>query len=164
MIVFYVGASLVVLALHADRILPAIGLVLAQAFTPTAASGGFAGSAVMLTIRMGVARGVFSNESGLGSAPIAAAAAKTHYPVAQALVSMTQTFIDTIVVCSMTGLVILVTGGWDSGATGSALTAQAFGRALPGAAAASSSPSASSSSPTRRCSAGATTARRRSST
>jgi AGCS family alanine or glycine:cation symporter len=132
MIVFYVGASLVALASHANRILPAIGLVLTHAFTPTAASGGFAGATVLLTIRMGVARGVFSNESGLGSAPIAAAAAKTRYPVAQAMVSMTQTFIDTIVVCSMTGLVILVTGVWDSGATGSALTTQAFSRALPG--------------------------------
>ncbi len=132
MIVFYVVACVVALAIHADRVLPAIGLVLEQAFTPTAASGGFAGAAVMLTIRMGVARGVFSNESGLGSAPIAAAAAQTRYPVAQAMVSMTQTFIDTIVVCTMTGLVILVSGAWDSGATGSALTAQAFSSALPG--------------------------------
>ncbi|MBX3027185.1 sodium:alanine symporter family protein [bacterium] len=132
MIIFYLAASLVALAIFADRLVPTVGLVLAQAFTPTAASGGFAGAAVMLTIRMGVARGVFSNESGLGSAPIAAAAAKTRYPVAQAMVSMTQTFIDTIVVCTMTGLVILVSGEWDSGATGSALTAQAFSRALPG--------------------------------
>jgi AGCS family alanine or glycine:cation symporter len=132
MIVFYLGASLLVLGMYADRLLPAIGLVLAEAFTPTAASGGFAGATVLVTIRMGVARGVFSNESGLGSAPIAAAAAKTRYPVAQAMVSMTQTFIDTIIVCSMTGLVILVTGGWDSGATGAALTAAAFSRALPG--------------------------------
>lgn len=132
MIVFYVAASLVALAIYADRILPALGLVLTHAFTPTAASGGFAGAAVMMTIRMGVARGVFSNESGLGSAPIAAAAAKTRYPVAQAMVSMTQTFIDTIVVCTMTGLVILVSGAWDSGATGAALTTQAFSRALPG--------------------------------
>ena len=86
----------------------------------------------MLTIRMGVARGVFSNESGLGSAPIAAAAAQTRYPVAQAMVSMTQTFIDTIVVCTMTGLVIVATGVWDSGQTGAALTTAAFSRGLPG--------------------------------
>ena len=134
MIVLYVAAALVILVLYADRILPTLALVLAEAFTPTAASGGFAGASVLLTIRMGVARGVFSNESGLGSAPIAAAAAKTRYPVAQAMVSMTQTFIDTIIVCSMTGLVILVSGAWDSGATGAELTTRAFALALPGSA------------------------------
>jgi alanine or glycine:cation symporter, AGCS family len=132
MILFYIATSLVVLVMYADRIPGALALVLQQAFTPTAASGGFAGAAVLLTIRMGVARGVFSNESGLGSAPIAAAAAKTRYPVAQAMVSMTQTFIDTIIVCTMTGLVILVSGVWDTGATGAALTTQAFSTALPG--------------------------------
>ncbi len=86
----------------------------------------------MLTIRMGVARGVFSNESGLGSAPIAAAAAQTKYPVTQALVSMTQTFIDTLVVCSMTGLVLIVTGTWNSGLNGAELTSVAFEAGLPG--------------------------------
>jgi AGCS family alanine or glycine:cation symporter len=132
MIVLYVSASLVVLVLHADRLLPALGLVLAEAFTPTAAVGGFAGAALRDTIRMGVARGVFSNESGLGSAPIAAAAAQTRHPVAQALVSMTQTFIDTIVVCTMTGLVILTTGVWTTGETGATLTVRAFDAGLPG--------------------------------
>ena len=132
MIVLYVGASLYILATHADRIGPSLMLVVQHAFSPTAAAGGFAGSAVMLTIRMGVARGVFSNESGLGSAPIAAAAARTRHPVAQALVSMTQTFIDTIVICTMTGLVILSTDVWASGDTGAALTASAFSRGLPG--------------------------------
>ena len=88
----------------------ALALIVKQAFTPTAASGGFLGAGVMMAIRMGVARGVFSNESGLGSAPIAAAAAQTKHPVTQALVSMTQTFIDTIVVCTMTGLVLILTG------------------------------------------------------
>jgi AGCS family alanine or glycine:cation symporter len=132
MIVFYAGASVYILIEFADRILPSLALILSQAFTPTAASGGFAGAAVMLTIRMGVARGVFSNESGLGSAPIAAAAARTRHPVAQAMVSMTQTFIDTIVICTMTGLVILVTGVWDGGQTGAALTTAAFSRGLPG--------------------------------
>jgi AGCS family alanine or glycine:cation symporter len=132
MIAVYMAASLYILFQFADRILPSLGLVFAQAFTPTAASGGFAGAAVMLTIRMGVARGVFSNESGLGSAPIAAAAARTAEPVAQGMVSMTQTFIDTLVVCTLTGLVILVTGDWDSGQTGSALTTSAFARGLPG--------------------------------
>jgi alanine or glycine:cation symporter, AGCS family len=132
MIVLYVAAAAAILALTADRILPSLGLIFRHAFTPTAATGGFLGSAVMMTIRMGVARGVFSNESGLGSAPIAAAAAQTRHPVAQALVSMTQTFIDTLVVCSFTGLVILNTGVWQSGETGAALTTLAFRTGLPG--------------------------------
>jgi AGCS family alanine or glycine:cation symporter len=85
-----------------------------------------------MTIRWGVARGIFSNESGLGSSPIAAAAAQTRDPTTQALVSMTQTFIDTLVVCTMTGLAILATGVWTSGETGAQLTTMAFSRALPG--------------------------------
>jgi len=134
MIVFYLAASIVILFIHADHILPAFGRILGHAFTPVAATGGFAGATVMLTVRMGVARGVFSNESGLGSAPIAAAAAQTRHPVAQAMVSMTQTFIDTIVVCSATGLVILTTGTWETGQTGAQLTAAAFSDGLPGTA------------------------------
>ncbi len=126
MVVFYILGSLVVIVLYYAKIPEVFGMVFRQAFTPTAASGGFLGAGVMLTIRMGVARGIFSNESGLGSAPIAAAAAQTKHPVTQALVSMTQTFIDTIVVCSMTGFVILATGLWDSGHTGAQLTALAF--------------------------------------
>jgi len=126
MVVFYILGSLVVIVLYFGKIPQVFGMVFRQAFTPTAASGGFLGAGVMLTIRMGVARGIFSNESGLGSAPIAAAAAQTKHPVTQALVSMTQTFIDTIVVCSMTGFVILATGLWDSGQTGAQLTAMAF--------------------------------------
>ena len=132
MIVLYMLAGLAILALQADRIPGALALVFRGAFSPTAAAGGFAGAAVMLTIRMGVARGVFSNESGLGSSPIAAAAAQTRHPVAQAMVSMTQTFIDTLVVCSVTGLVILTTGVWTSGETGAALTTSAFEAGLPG--------------------------------
>lgn len=139
MIVFYVLGSLVVLVLFAEKIPEALRLVFVHAFTPTAATGGFAGAAIMLTLRVGVARGLFSNESGLGSAPIAAAAAQTSHPVTQALVSMTQTFIDTIIVCSMTGLVIIVTGTWSAGLVdqagealkGAPLTAAAFGAALP---------------------------------
>jgi AGCS family alanine or glycine:cation symporter len=100
--------------------------------TPAAAAGGFAGATVMQGIRYGVARGVFSNESGLGSAAIAAAAARARHPVSQALVSMTQTFIDTIVVCSITGFAIIATGAWQSGETGAALTARAFSTGLPG--------------------------------
>ena len=132
MIVFYVGGCLLILMFNISGISSALALVVEQAFTPTAASGGFAGATVMLAIRMGVARGVFSNESGLGSAPIAAAAAQTKHPVIQALVSMTQTFIDTIVICTMTGLVLILTGAWDSGKTGAELTSYAFDLGIPG--------------------------------
>ncbi len=134
MIVFYVAGALVILVMFMDKLPEAFALIFRQAFTPTAASGGFLGSSVMLAARMGIARGVFSNESGLGSAPIAAAAAKTKHPVTQALVSMTQTFIDTIIVCSMTGLVLIVTGVWNSGKTGAELTTMAFQSAIPGGA------------------------------
>jgi AGCS family alanine or glycine:cation symporter len=134
MIIFYMGAALMIILLHIDLIPQAFGLILEHAFTPTAGLGGFLGATVMLTIRMGVARGVFSNESGLGSSPIAAAAAKTKHPVSQALVSMTQTFIDTIVVCTMTGLVLVLTGEWSSGLTGARLTTVAFTTGLGSAA------------------------------
>lgn len=132
MVFFYMIAALVVVIIHIGEVPNVISHVLIEAFTPTAASGGFAGATVMLTIRMGVARGVFSNESGLGSAPIAAAAAQTKHPVTQALVSMTQTFIDTIVVCSFTGFAILVSGVMETGSTGVPLTSMAFETALPG--------------------------------
>jgi AGCS family alanine or glycine:cation symporter len=132
MIVSYLAAAIVVTLLNYAAIPAMIVLVFSDAFTPSAASGGFAGATVLLTIRMGVARGVFSNESGLGSASIAAAAAQTRHPVTQALVSMTQTFIDTIIVCSFTGFVIISSGMWDSGLTGAQLTTAAFSRGLPG--------------------------------
>ncbi len=134
MIVFYMLGALVILVMNITSIPAALALIVKQAFTPTAASGGFLGSSVMLAIRMGVARGVFSNESGLGSAPIAAAAAQTKHPVTQALVSMTQTFIDTIIVCTMTGLVLILTGAWDCGKTGAELTTFAFSKGMPGGA------------------------------
>jgi AGCS family alanine or glycine:cation symporter len=130
MIIFYMGAALLIILLHINMVPQAFALIFEQAFTPTAGIGGFLGATVMLTIRMGVARGVFSNESGLGSSPIAAAAAKTKHPVSQALVSMTQTFIDTIVVCTMTGLVLVLTGEWSSGLTGAELTTVAFSTGL----------------------------------
>ena len=126
MVVFYTVCSLIIIIMNISQVPEVFGLVIKHAFTPTAASGGFLGASVMLAIRTGVARGVFSNESGLGSAPIAAAAAQTKHPVSQALVSMTQTFIDTIVVCSMTGFVIIASGLWDSGQTGAELTTLAF--------------------------------------
>lgn len=132
MIVLYVGAAMVVVVLRLDQIPSVLALVLQHAFSPTAAAGGFLGATIQQTMRYGIGRGVFSNESGLGSAAIAAAAAKTRLPVTQALVSMTQTFIDTIIVCSMTGFVILSTGVWSSGATGAPLTVDAFNAGLPG--------------------------------
>jgi len=132
MIIVYFTGSLVIILLKASAVPQVFVLIIKSAFTPTAAIGGFLGATVMLTMRTGVARGVFSNESGLGSAPIAAAAAKTPNPVKQALVSMTQTFIDTLVVCTMTGLVLILSGLWDSGRTGAELTALAFDRSLPG--------------------------------
>jgi AGCS family alanine or glycine:cation symporter len=132
MIVFYVAGALVVLLLNIGLVPGALALIVEKAFSPTAAAGGFAGSGVMMAIRMGVARGVFSNESGLGSAPIAAAAAKTKHPVTQGLVSMTQTFIDTIIVCTMTGLVIIISGAWTTGKNGAELTSVAFQSGLPG--------------------------------
>ncbi len=134
MIFFYMGAALIIIIAHIGEVPSALVFIVKQAFNPTAAVGGFAGSTIMLAIRMGVARGVFSNESGLGSAPIAAAAAQTKHPVSQALVSMTQTFIDTLVVCTMTGLVLILTGAWSSGETGAKLTTIAFETGLPGGA------------------------------
>jgi AGCS family alanine or glycine:cation symporter len=109
-----------------DKILNAFYLVFYYAFTPPAAAGGFLGTTLSQTVRIGVARGIFSNESGLGSSPIAAAAAKTKTPVGQALVSMTQTFIDTIVGCTFTGIVIIASGAWTSGETGSRLASLAY--------------------------------------
>ena len=130
MIIFYFGSALVILINHYTLIPEAFDLIFTSAFTPLAGTGGFAGATVMLTIRIGVARGVFSNESGLGSSPIAAAAAQTKHPVAQALVSMTQTFIDTLIICTMTGLVLIVTGQWQSGLTGAELTSVSFNSGL----------------------------------
>jgi alanine or glycine:cation symporter, AGCS family len=132
MILAYMAGSGVALILHADKVPAAIALIFRDAFTSTAATGGFLGVGVAQAIRFGVARGIFSNESGLGSAGIAAAAAQTREPARQALVSMTQTFIDTIVVCSMTGLTIIATGAWQSGENGAPLTQLAFRLGLPG--------------------------------
>lgn len=133
MIVLYILGGLVVLVVNADQIPGAFGLVFSDAFTGTSAVGGFAGSAIMYAIQMGVARGIFSNESGMGSAAIAAAAAKTSHPARQGLVSMTQTFIDTIIVVTFTGLVLVTTGVWEQGGDASGtMTAEAFASAMPG--------------------------------
>ncbi len=130
--VFYVCGAAVILIMHMDKVPSALQLILTHAFAPASAAGGFAGAAVSAAIRFGVARGVFSNEAGLGSAPIAHAAARTNSPVRQGLVAMTGVFFDTIIVCTMTALVILSTGAWTSGETSSALTYLAFQQGLPG--------------------------------
>jgi len=132
MAVTYLAAGLTILCLNITAIPAAISLIVSSAFTGTAAQGGFAGAAVWMAIRFGVARGVFSNEAGLGSAPIAHAAAKTDQPVRQGLIAMLGTFIDTLLVCSVTGLVIVVTGAWEAGVNGASLSALAFNTALPG--------------------------------
>ena len=131
MAVIYFFTTLGILVSFADQVPGAIALVIESAFTTTAAQGGFLGATVMLAMRNGVARGVFSNESGLGSAPIVAAAAKTHWPAEQGLVSMTGTFIDTIIICTMTGLSLIVTGVWNGDLNGAAMTNAAFSSAFP---------------------------------
>lgn len=130
MILFYMGAGFIILIINYAAIPEALALVLRHAFEPAAASGGFAGATVAAAMRYGIARGVFSNEAGLGSAPIAHAAAKSDDPIQQGLIGMLGTFIDTIIVCTMTGMVILTSGHWDSGATGAELTSQAFSATL----------------------------------
>jgi AGCS family alanine or glycine:cation symporter len=127
----YIGAALVVLAVHAADIPAAFVTIVSNAFTGTAAVGGFAGAALMAGIRYGVARGIFSNEAGLGTAGIAQAAGMSASPVRSGLIGMMGTFIDTIVVCSMTGLAIVVSGAWTTGRTGAELTQIAFQSALP---------------------------------
>ncbi len=131
MAVLYFFTTLGVLFVFADQVPVAIATVLHDAFTPTAAQGGFLGASVMLAMRSGVARGVFSNESGLGSAPIVAAAAKTKWAAEQGLVSMTGTFIDTIIICTLTGLSLVVTGVWTGPLNGAAMTDSAFTMAFP---------------------------------
>jgi AGCS family alanine or glycine:cation symporter len=128
----YVAAGLTIVVMNFNQIPSALDLILTHAFTPVAAGGGFAGATVMAAIRFGVARGVFSNEAGLGSAPIAHAAAQTDDPVRQGTVAMLGTFIDTLVICSITGLVIIISGEWVSGETGAALSSTAFEHSLHG--------------------------------
>lgn len=132
MCVGYVVMSLVVLVIYADRIPAALALIFEHAFTPVAATGGFAGAAVLMAIQYGVARGIFSNEAGLGTAGIAQAAGTTNSPVRSGLIGMIGTFIDTIIVCTMTGLTIICSGVWNSGIKGASLSSAAFETALPG--------------------------------
>jgi len=131
MTICYLLATLIILLLNLGAIPAAIILVIKSAFSPVAAGGGFAGASIMLALRMGVARGVFSNEAGLGSAPIAHAAAETDSPIRQGTIAMLGTFIDTLVICTMTGLVLIITGAWSSGEQGASLTTLAFSSVLP---------------------------------
>ncbi|AQS40038.1 amino acid carrier protein [Shewanella psychrophila] len=122
----YVLACIWILVTFSDQVLPAFQLIIDSAFAPISAAGGFLGATVAQALQIGIARGVFSNEAGLGSAPIAAAAAKTSEPVEQGLVSMTGTFFDTIIICTMTGLVLIITGVWNGDSAGAVMTSAAF--------------------------------------
>ena len=126
MAVIYFVVTVIFLALNASELPHAVSEVLTGAFNGTAAAGGFAGAGIMLTLRSGIARGLYSNESGLGSAPIVAAAAKTKWPAEQGLISMTGTFIDTIIICTLTGLTIIVSGVWTGTTNGAEMTQAAF--------------------------------------
>jgi len=137
MAALYLLAGIVVLIINFAEIPSAVAFIVESAFTGTAAQGGFAGAAVWAAIRFGVARGIFSNEAGLGSAPIAHAAAKTNSPVRQGMVAMLGTFLDTLIICTITGLVIVTSGAWTtsvdgSALTGAALTSAAFSASLSG--------------------------------
>ena len=132
MALVYILGGLVVLVLHAGAIPGALRLVVDGAFSGTAAAGGFAGSTIWLAMRYGIARGLFSNEAGLGSAPLVHAAANTDHPVRQGMYGIFEVFVDTLLICTTTGLAILVTGVWESGETGAALSGKAFEAGLPG--------------------------------
>ena len=131
MAVVYIVAVISLLIINREQLPMAIELVFVNAFTPTAAMGGFLGASVMKGIQSGIARGIFSNESGLGSAPIVAAAAKTKWSAEQGLISMTGTFIDTIIICTMTGLAVISSGLWTTELNGAVLTNGAFSQAFP---------------------------------
>jgi AGCS family alanine or glycine:cation symporter len=132
MAIVYLVGGLVVLLTHLSEVPRAFGLVFEGAFSGTAATGGFAGSTIMLAMRYGIARGLFSNEAGLGSAPLVHATASTDHPVRQGMYGIFEVFVDTLLICTTTGLVILVTGAWEGGETGAALSGRAFELGLPG--------------------------------
>ncbi|MDL0416561.1 sodium:alanine symporter family protein [Clostridioides difficile] len=131
MAIIYVVICGIILISFWNKIPETFMLIIKSAFTPTAATGGFLGATMSLAIRNGIARGVFSNESGLGSAPIAAAAAKTEWPAEQGLISMTGTFIDTIIICTLTGFSLVISGVWCSDLNGAVMTQAAFNGAIP---------------------------------
>lgn len=128
----YVAGALLIILVNLGELFPALELIFKGAFSGSAAVGGFTGAGVAAALRFGVARGVFSNEAGLGSAAIAHAVARTNHPVRQGIIGMLGTFIDTICICTMTALVIIMTGAWESGLTGAELSALAFNLGLPG--------------------------------
>ncbi|MGV8842478.1 MAG: alanine/glycine:cation symporter family protein [Pseudomonas sp.] len=132
MCVSYIVAAVVVLVVNAEAIPGAFALIFTHAFSPAAATGGFAGAAVMAAIRFGVARGIFSNEAGLGTAGIIQAAGTSNSPVRSGMIGMLGTFIDTIIMCTLTGMAIICSGVWTSGASGATLSADAFESAMPG--------------------------------
>ncbi|MCZ6804824.1 MAG: sodium:alanine symporter family protein [Proteobacteria bacterium] len=132
MAIAYITAALIIVILNFEKIPGVISLVIQSAFTGSAASGGFLGASIWMAIRFGVARGIFSNEAGLGSAPIAHAAAKTNDPVKQGMVAMLGTFIDTLIICSLTAFVIILTGAWESGLNGAPMSSLAFSIGLYG--------------------------------
>lgn len=132
MCLLYLAGALFIIVRFIDGVPAAVALVLESAFTGHAAVGGFAGAAVKQAVRYGIARGLFSNEAGLGSAPMVHAAARTDHPVRQGFYGLFEVFVDTILVCTSTGLVVLLTGAWTGGETGAALTAKAFEIGLPG--------------------------------
>jgi len=131
MAAFYILAAMTIIVINISHVPEAFRLIFYHAFRPTAAVGGFAGSAIMMTMRYGIARGVFSNEAGLGSTPIAHSTAKTDHPVRQGVWGLFEVFVDTIILCTMTALAILSTGLWTSGETGASLTAAAFNAGIP---------------------------------
>ena len=131
MAITYIIAGLILLVINFERIPEAFSTIITHAFTPISAVGGFAGATVWAALRFGIARGVFSNEAGLGSAPIAHAAAQTNSPVQQGTIAMLGTFIDTLVICTITGLVIVSSGVWQTGESGATLTSLAFSEGLP---------------------------------
>ena len=132
MAVVYALGALVIIVLQIDAVPAVLSMIVTDAFTGTAAAGGFAGAGFLMVLRFGIARGIFSNEAGLGSAPIAHAAARTTDPVRQGVIAMLSPFFDTLIVCTMTALVILTTGAWTSGETGADLSGLAFATGLPG--------------------------------
>jgi len=130
MAVMYFASAILVILMSIDKIPAAFYLIFTNAFTGTAAAGGFIGSAFIMTLRFGVARGLFSNEAGQGSAAIAHAAAKTKYPVREGLVASVGPLVDTLIICSLTALVIILTGAWTSGVKGVGMTVEGFARGL----------------------------------
>ncbi len=132
MAILYLSGGLVIILLHAADIPRILGMVVSGAFSGHAAAGGFAGATMMAAVRFGIARGLFSNEAGLGSAPMVHAAAQTDHPVRQGMYGIFEVFVDTILICTTSGLVILLTETWTGDVTGAALAARAFETGLPG--------------------------------